>query len=316
MAGLTALVPLDGTELSESAFALLPALKNLNVERIRLLSVWEEEWSEGANVPGRPEGELGEVAQQGRSYLDTYLGTQSERVEAMGFKVETDVRIGKAAENVLEAASDDVDLIVIATHGRSGIARWRLGSVADKVIRNAPCPALVIGPNVEVELAPYALARILVPVDGSEMAEGALSLATWIGDSAKAEIDLVRVVSLTPVAMDQSMGVYPVDLVTAMEDAGRSYLDRVAKEIGENRNVNTTLLIGTAGEQLLEYMNEKPASLVILASHGRTGVVRAALGSVADRLLHGPAPVLVFRPDEEEESRLLSQARNASRSQP
>ncbi len=314
MSGLTALIPLDGTELSESAFALLPALKNLNIERVRLLSVWEEAWAEGHAVPGRHEGELGEVAQQGRSYLDAYLGTQSERVQALGFKVETEVRTGKAAEHVLEAASQpDVDLIVIATHGRSGIARWRLGSVADKIIRSAPCPALVLGPNVESELASYSLDRILVPVDGSEMAESALSLATWIADSAKSEIDLVRVVSLTPVAMDQSMGVYPVDLVTAMEDAGRSYLDRVAEEIGENRTVNTTLLIGTAGEQLLEYMNEKPASLVILASHGRTGVARAALGSVADRLLHGPSPVLVFRPDEEDANRLLDEAKQASR---
>ena len=312
MSGLTALVPLDGTELSESAFALLPALKNLNVDRVRLLSVWEESWAEGHTVPGRHKDELGDVAQKGRAHLDAYLGAQAEKVEAMGFKAETEVRIGKAAEHVLEAASEkDVDLIVIATHGRSGMARWRLGSVADKIVRSAPCPALVLGPNVEIELLPYALQRILVPVDGSEMAALALSLATWIGDSAKAELDLVRVVSLTPMAMDQSMGVYPVDLVTAMEDAGRSYLDRVAEEIGDGRSVSTTLLIGSAVEQLLEYLKEKPASLVILASHGRSGVARAALGSVADRLLHGPAPVLVFRPDEEEESRLLTEARNA-----
>jgi nucleotide-binding universal stress UspA family protein len=73
-------------------------------------------------------------------------------------------------------------------------------------------------------------------------------------------------------------------------------------------SVTTTLLRGPAGEQILQHMEESPADLVVMASHGRKGIVRAALGSVTDRVLHGPAPVLVLRP-EGMHSRLIAAAR-------
>jgi nucleotide-binding universal stress UspA family protein len=316
MPGLTALVPLDGTRLSESAFALLPVVQKLGVANVRLVSAWEESWSEAENIPGRAEGELKEVAERGRSYLEAYLNQQADVVRRIGFEVETKVLIGRAADGILEMAeskADPIDIIVIATHGRSGIERWRLGSVADKIIRNASCPTLVIGPNVKEELAPYVMRRILVPVDGSELSEAALPMATWIADAFSAELDLARVVSLTPIAMDQSMGVYPVDLLSAMEDAAGAYLQKVKQDLDAKRKITTSLLIGNAGEQLLEYIKQTPASLVVMASHGRAGVVRAALGSVADRMLHGPAPVLVFRPDEST-GRLYAAAKAATAS--
>ena len=81
---------------------------------------------------------------------------------------------------------------VVATHGRSGIARFRLGSVADKIIRQSPAPVLVIGPNVDVELAPYALKRVLVPLDGEELAEQALPIAAWIARLARTPLGQKR----------------------------------------------------------------------------------------------------------------------------
>ncbi len=312
MPGLTALVPLDGTKLSESAFALLPVVQKLGVTNVRLVSAWEESWSETENIPGRDESELQEVAERGRSYLDAYLAQQADVVKQIGFEVETSVLMGRAADEILTLVEDKahpIDIIVIATHGRSGIERWRLGSVADKVIRHAPCPTLVVGPNVQEELAPFAVRRVLVPVDGSGMSETALPLASWIADAFDAELDLARVVSLTPIAMDQSMGVYPVDLLSAMEDAAGAYLQRLKEQLGDGHKVTTSLLVGNAAEQMLEYIKQNPASLVVMASHGRAGVMRAALGSVADRMLHGPAPVLVFRPDEAATARLFAEAK-------
>ena len=313
MPGLTALIPLDGTKLSESAFSLLPFVKQMGVEKVALVSVWESAWEEHEHIPGRKEGELQEVAEKGRAYLDAYLNVRAEHVEALGLQTEIVVRIGRAAEEtVAYAESSNVDLIVIATHGRSGIARWRLGSVADNIIRHSPCPALVIGPNVNVELAPYSLKRILVPLDGSALAEQALPIAAWIARIMNAEIDLVRSVSIAPVAYDDTMsvGVYPLDLLTAMEDAARVYLERIADSLGGN--VRTSMLIGSAGDQVLEYLKENPAGLVVMAAHGRTGVKRVILGSVTDRVLHGPAPVLVLRPEDGARSRLLEAAQSTS----
>ena len=317
MANLTALIPLDGTKLSESAFELLPLLKSLGFDAVHLVSVWQGADEEKEAAPSRGEGELREVAVKGRSYLQAYLNEQANRLSAIGLEVGTTVRIGRPAEETVSCAEElNVDLILIATHGRTGVARWRLGSVADRIVRTTSLPTLCVGPNVEVELESFKLERILVPLDGSGLAEEALALARFISDKTGCGIDLVRSVSLTPVAYDQSMGIYPGDMITAMEDAARSYLARKREELGENRDLRTALLVGAAGEQLLGYLAENPASLVIMASHGRGGFVRAAMGSVTDRVLHGPAPVLVIRPEQQVEGRLAAAAKATGESQP
>jgi nucleotide-binding universal stress UspA family protein len=160
-------------------------------------------------------------------------------------------------------------------------------------------------------MAPYALNRVLVPLDGSALSEEALSVAAFVAQKLGGNLDLVRVVSLTPVAYDQTMGVYPIDLLTSMEEAAKTYLQRMADSV-PGVETRTSLLLGSAGDQLLEYLKENPASLVVMASHGKGGFVRAALGSVTDRLLHGPSPVLVLRPEEQLKSR-LAEAAAASR---
>lgn len=188
MAGLTALIPLDGTKLSESAFELLPFAKTLGVTKVRLVSSWVSPWT-GEQLAGRPKGEADEINSKGQAYLNSYLAGHAATVGGQGFEVAPIVKAGKAAEAVLEAAGKDTDLVLIATHGRTGVARFRMGSVADTIIRDALCPVLVIGPNVSVSLSPYAPKRILAPIDGTELSEEALKLATRVADSTGAELD-------------------------------------------------------------------------------------------------------------------------------
>ncbi|MPZ50199.1 MAG: hypothetical protein GEU75_13035 [Dehalococcoidia bacterium] len=314
MSAMTALVPLDGTKLSESAFALLPLIRKLGFDKVVLVGVWEGLW-QGDNL-GRADAELNELAEKGRAYLQAYLEEQARGVRPLGLEVDVDVRVGRAAEQLLEAANQ-TDLILIATHGRDGIARWRLGSVADQVVRHANCPTLVIGPNVQIDLAPYAVQRILVPLDGSALAEEALPVATWLAQTTGAELDLVRVVSLVIPGngIYDGMG-YSVDLLTDIEDAARAYLAGVAEKLKDKVvTVRTEMLLGAAGDQLLAHMKDSPAHLAVLASHGRSGVIRAALGSVADRMLHGPAPVLVLRP-EQVKSKIMEAAMSADEASP
>jgi nucleotide-binding universal stress UspA family protein len=304
MAGLKALIPLDGTKLSESAYELLPLLKTLGVEEIRLVSVWESAWEE--TETGKKQ-EFGEATEKGRAYLDAYLRQQADKVAQAGLKVEHEVRVGRASDEVLEAC-DGIDLVLIATHGRTGVARWWLGSVADIIIREAGCPVLVIGPNVSQALAPQ-VKRILLPLDGSTEGEEALPVATWIAGLTGAELDVVRCLSLTPVAYDPGMGVYSADLIDSMEEAVRSYLGEINTRL-TGKKATTTMLIGGPGEMLHQRLDEHPADLVVMTSHGRSGVRRAALGSVTDRLLHGPAPVLVIRAGDSSSS-LVSKALSA-----
>ena len=293
MAGLKALIPLDGTSLSESAYELLPLLKTLGIDAIRLVSVWESAWEESEGPPGNRE--YGETTEKGRAYLEAYLKQQAEKVAAEGFTVEQEVRVGRASDEILERCSD-VDLVLIATHGRTGVARWWLGSVADIVIREAGCPVLVIGPNVSQELSPQ-VKRVLLPLDGSVEAEEALPVATWIAGLTGAELDVVRSLSLTPVAYDPGMGVYSADLIDSMEEAVRAYLADVNARL-EGKKATTTMRVGSPGEMLYQHLEERPAGLIVMTSHGRSGVKRVALGSVTDRMLHGPAPVLVIRAGE------------------
>jgi nucleotide-binding universal stress UspA family protein len=294
MAGLKALIPLDGTKLSETAYELLPLLKTLGVDGLRLVSVWESAWEE-SETDGQQQ-QFGETTEKGRAYLEAYLKQQADKLQKEnGFQVEHEVRVGRASEEVLEACGG-IDLVLIATHGRTGVARWWLGSVADVVIREAACPALVIGPNVSQELAPD-VKRIMLPLDGSAEAEEALPVATWIAGLTGAELDVVRTLSLTPVAYDPGMGVYSADLIDSMEDAVRSYLAEINTRLA-GKKATTTMRIGSPGEMLYQHLEERPADLVVMTSHGRSGVRRAALGSVTDRLLHGPAPVLVIRAGE------------------
>jgi len=291
MAGLKALIPLDGTKLSESAFELLPLLKTLGFDTVRLVSVWESAWEEEESR-GKDE-EIGEATEKGQAYLAAYLKQQAEKVRAAGFQVEETVRIGRAADETVDAAKS-VDVVLIATHGRSGIARWWLGSVADVVVRDAGCPVLMIGPNVTQDLSSGKISRILLPLDGSEEAEKALPVAAWIAGLTNAELDVVRCMSLAPLAYDPSMSIYSVDLIDAMESSVKEYLAGVQTKL-KGTKATTSMMMGGAGELLTQYLEDRPAGLVVMTSHGRSGVRRVALGSVTDRLLHGPSPVLVVR---------------------
>ena len=291
MAGFTALIPLDTTEISESSLQIVPMLKSIGFDKVRLLSVIDDgQKREGEDARG------------------AYLSQQAERVRAMGLEVETDLRKGKAAESLLAAAAaDDVDLVLVATHGRTGLARFRLGSVGDKIIKESPRPTLVVGPNVDIDLQTYALKRILVPLDGSDLAELSLPIAKYLARKTGAEVDLMRAVSITPVAHDPTMA--GVDILGMITDEARDYLARTAGAF-EGIKVTSTLVTGSASEGILDHLRANPVDLVIMASRGRTGLARAAMGSVTERVLQGPDPVLVFEPGEDS-SRLFQEARAA-----
>src|SRR5215213_2908008 len=118
MAGLTALVPQDGTKLAESAFSLLPFVQRLGFDRVHLISAWEKVLPQGEPIPAPTVAELEEADERGRNYLDAYLQVHADAVKAMGFEVEAEARVGRVPNEILEAARQGVDLILMATHGR------------------------------------------------------------------------------------------------------------------------------------------------------------------------------------------------------
>jgi nucleotide-binding universal stress UspA family protein len=295
MADLTVLIPLDGSPLAEHSLAYLPGLAHLGDVTLHLLSVVDQ--TEEIHSLSSAE-----VIERERHVLTTYLQEAAIEIESLvGPKAIVEVQVGIPAEVIQKRAEElSPDLLVVSTHGRSGISRWRHGSVAAKLLHLATCPILVVGPNaikqgeLEKGYAVTSFHSILVPLDGSDLAEEALSTAASISQQFGSEIHLVRAVS--PRLAGDPAGSGDVDMTLELQEGAASYLARVRDRLHGGGDVVTRVLIGAASNELDEYILDQKIDLVVMTSHGRSGLARAALGSVTDRLSgNGKAPVLVVR---------------------
>jgi nucleotide-binding universal stress UspA family protein len=297
MSDLTILIPLDGSKAAELPITFVAALKPLADLRLRLLSVSE---------PGEHDDEPLKAA-------EAYIDEVCARTEAQyGVQVEGICRTGDPYAEVLEEARrPEVGILLMSTHGRSmSEDPERIGGVADKVIRGAPCPVLLVGPHASV---PLKVEAITVPLDGSRLAAEALPAAKALAERLGARIRLVQVVQ-APASLDpDAVGSLAADVVESQALTAGLYLSEAKLELETSQPVETEVLYGLPAPALLEEVKENRPDLLVMTSHGRTGFVRWALGSVTDRLIRSNVPVLVIRPIEETGDRLkaLAGARGA-----
>lgn len=293
------LVPLDGSVFSEAALSYALALARSGPYDLTLLSVWEETESGGWHAI-QPEAAR-RMEEQGVRYCETYLSIVVKRLrQEAAVAIDYQVRAGDPATEILLAAESlGANMIVMTTHGRSGITRWRRGSVADKVVHTATIPCLLVGPETAAPLtAPFAIRRILVPLDGSPLSETALRPASDLAVRLGARITLLRAVPrVTPaVTIDFTM-VDVAGLDQQAEEAGEAYVNDTQKQLPKDLAVDTVVRRGDAARAIYDYLQEVKVDLVVMASHGRSGFSRWALGSVTEKVLHGRAPVLVIYPE-------------------
>lgn len=224
----------------------------------------------------------------------------TEVLAQMGVPVSSEARIGPpAAEIVAAATAHNARLIVCSTHGAGGWAPQWLGSVADGIIRHAPCPVLAMsGAGAARSPAP---ASVLVLLDGSEVSASILPSATWFAKAMGARIDLLRVV-IPPWAGD-SYNVLPSTAVDRFQidpfaDAAKHQLDAVAEELrAQGFVVSSEVVVQMSPTRaILEHVERTNPGVVALATHGR-GLSRLLMGSVADKVLRASArPTLCYRP--------------------
>jgi nucleotide-binding universal stress UspA family protein len=194
-----------------------------------------------------------------------------------------------------------MDLIALATHGRSGLQRWFYGSVAEKVLHTTHTPLLLIRPTEEQVTVPQKLTQIVVPVDGSPMAEAALPLAETLAAHCQVPLVLLRVVETVSLSFADSTGIgfasYP-QVLESLQEAAESYLQQLTTTMGSKGfSVQTEAPVGLPADLIVGYAHEHPGSLVVMTTHGRTGLAGFVLGSVARRVVqHGNTPTLVVRP--------------------
>lgn len=296
------LVPLDGSKTAESALPCARALAerlDTDVELLEVIDLVEISGSASADKVVL----LNNVRASRRP--DEYLTQIAKSFP----RVRTHCRVeqGTPAAVIIDAAAADKEtLIIMASHGRSGIRRWLLGSVAEKVLRGTSNPLLLIRASEQAP-AESTLRSIVVPLDGSKAGELALAPALELARSMKIEIVLVRTYELPATAYCRADD-YPAsaaafipsyaELIEEMSREAREYLDAKVKELSarEPVRVRAEILEGPAAERIIDLARNTTGSLIAMSSHGRSGVQRWALGSITERVVrHSDNPVLVVR---------------------
>lgn len=298
------LVPLDRSTLSEAVLPYVKTLARGGGLPVTLLTVWEPPDLEIADLaPGVVEDLRERGLEAGREYLERTANPLREA----GVQVDLDVRVGDATEAILNAVAEHApSLIAMATHGRAGLERVTYGSVADRVMRLSPVPALLVRPPVEEQAAPpdgVAIRRILVPLDGSDLSMLAVPHAVTWARRLNAELHLVRAVGWAVQIYSAPISVYyPPTLDEELANAAEAYLKRAREAADAEVRVQTAVVRGFAPPAIQGYAREHGIDLIVMATHGRGGLVRAALGSTADRVVRsGAAPVLLVRPGQPKE---------------
>lgn len=330
------MVPLDGSALARHGLPLAVDVARRTGARLHLVQVHE------ASLPGpfptgpaepilARDGDTRRVDTRDRDERDaeeraredaelTLLADRLSTEEDLG--VTTALLDGPVTPALAAyAAEEGIDMVVMTTHGRSGLRRVLLGSVADELIRSTTLPVILVrpeeGPSTEggwpteeerppgaerpveggrrVDRPGGAVRHFLVPLDGSTVAEGVLEPVCELARALDAHMTLTNVVSIESV-----FGPRPVQLLRHRSERrwARAYLDAVAKRIGSSvPGVATHVTLGRApAPTIAEIADELDADLIALATRGLRGVRRALQGSVAEQLLHhGRRPLLVVR---------------------
>jgi nucleotide-binding universal stress UspA family protein len=286
------LVPLDGSDLAEGALPYATALAHALGAGLVLVTVWE-----GADIDAAADfpSMVVEIEQKATEHYNGYL--DKVRSGLTGLDVKTELRRGDPVHEILGAAGEHkARALVIATHGRSGISRWMYGSTAGRLLREATLPVQAVGPRALERDGTPALKHIVVPLDGSEMSEAALPVAVNIARTAGARISLVRAVKWAAMAYPYTLpDAYLPQLDDELEAGAKEYLKRKRDEIS-SADVDAFVVRGGAADGIIEFAEQKDTDLVVMTTHARTGLKRVALGSVADRMLQGPAPVMLVPP--------------------
>ncbi|MGN6733554.1 MAG: universal stress protein [Candidatus Binatia bacterium] len=289
------LVPLDGSNNAERALPYARALARTLEIPVTLITVIET----AADFFPKKLRDLDTLIQESMKGSEEYLEKVSRTFAEAS--VQYTVEKGKAEEAIIiNAAADNGTLITMVSHGRSGVGRWLLGSVAEKVVHGANNAVLVVRANQEMtsegEAAPNS---IIVPLDGSNQAESVLLYVVELARAFHAKVTLLRAYSLKQIIF--SFEQYHPDL-DGLKDAlrweAKTYLDEKVAELNSRGLVDVfcSATEGDAPETIIEMGKGAPRTLIAMSTHGGSMIKHWVLGSVAEKVLrHANNAVLVIR---------------------
>jgi nucleotide-binding universal stress UspA family protein len=293
------LVPLDGSAVAEQVLPYVRTLAGGLKIPVELMGVVD-----------MAQFDSHIAAEKGR-YLDTLIEDSvrcsREYLEGVaqtfpGANVSFAVEKGGAAEVIIaKAGADNETLITMATHGRSGIDRWLLGSVAEKVLRGSVNPLLLVRAKAEAKAAGGAtLKSIVVPLDGSELAESVLPAVVEMAKKLNLKIVLFRACNV-PYSVFGGVREHIAivdELLGGIKAEARAYLEKKTEELKkQGAKVSYVLEQGTSADQIISLGRKTPDNLIAMCTHGWSGVKGWVLGSITETVVrHSGDPVLVIRP--------------------
>jgi nucleotide-binding universal stress UspA family protein len=288
------LIPLDGSALSEQAVPYALAVGGEKAELLLVVvlpSIAGQKERLGFDAHALPvvRSDAERTAQEGLAHAATRLLGERPRVQLQ-------VTSGDPATEILRIAGErGADLIVMSSHGRGAVGRLAFGSVADRVAHASPVPVMIVrAKEVVTKPEPVVMRRLVVPLDGSDLAAGALPVAEALAQQLAAPIVLVRAVDLMEVMgpIADALVIPPEVIEDAQGEAQRGLDEAAAALRDKGIEVEPQIWTGPAFEAIAEAA--KSGDLVVLCSHGRSGVTRWLLGSVAEKLVReGRVPVVV-----------------------
>ena len=294
-------VPLDGSKLAEAPLDYAVWLAHKSAAELQLMHVYNN------RVPA----------------VSRYLGNRIERTmrrSVLAYRAPVNVKpviaAGDAATQITKHVEDnDVDLIIMSTHGRSGIKRWMMGSVADKVVRYSNRPVRLIKSfESKVPDSEEYDKKVLVLLDGSELSEQILPYAAYHAGLSGGELILLNVCEPPDVApavtyhlipphdypptRPLQWGKYVEEETERRKKECQVYLNDLTEKFRQrNLKVRFAAPFGNAVDEILRFLEDNPVSLVAMTTRGRSGISRWVFGSVAEKvLLASPSPVLLIRP--------------------
>lgn len=252
--------PLDGSELCEQALPTAEGLARRFQAELLLVRVVEPYMPAPAGVMPMLAFRLAETSRQAAL---PYLERWQKELAGKGLQVRVLLKEGGARTELIETVTEqEVDLIVMSSHGRTGGGRWLLGSVAEGVVRHSPCPVLLVRGQAEWR-------RVLVPLDGSPDSLQAVAVASALAEP-ESQVELFRCAELTGL---------PLSLEEREAILGGIQAELESITVPRAHTVRR-VVEGAAANSILD----QEADLIIITSHGRTGLGRWLLGSVAEQV--------------------------------
>ena len=297
------LVPLDGSKTAEMVLPNVVRLARESKAKVVLLTVdalgldFRKSGSSWSNM-----GDALATRERPNGQMRAYIDSAASMLAGMGVETTTVIVTGEAAEEILTYDADNgCDLIAMSTRGRSALKRGLMGSVTDAVVRASKAPALAVGPkSVEGKDLDGAIRSVAVSLDGSEMAETVLPHVEKLARLLSLEVVLLRVVRMIPWAYGahERMPIDTTDIEAALELEAKEYLATVeARFTTKGIRCRTEVMHGVPWDKIVNFSATSNDMMVAISTHGRSGITRLVLGSVADMLIRSlETPVLVVGP--------------------